>query len=287
MTLAKTLAALVFLGGLSTASVALAQSHDEEPLPARQRWTFAGPFGKFDPAQLQRGFKVYREVCSNCHQLHIPFRSLSQPGGPEFSEDQVKALAAEYKVKDVPNDAGDVLDRPGRPSDYIPAPFPNPEAAKAANGGAQPPEMSTLAKAREYERGFPTFVFDLFTQYQEEGPDYIVGILTGYEEAPKGFAIEPGVNYNRIMPGHKIAMPKPLSDGQVEYTDGTPATVLQYARDVTAFLMWASEPSLTERKRTGFSVMIFLIIFTGLLYYTKKKVWADVHGDAGQTSHAH
>jgi len=286
MKLANTLAALVFLGGVAIGQAAFAQSHEDEVTPARQKWTFAGPFGKFNEAQLQRGFKVYREVCSNCHQLHIPFRTLSQAGGPGFTDDQVKALAAEYKVKDVPNDAGDVLDRPARPSDYFPPPFPNDEAAKAANGGAHPPEMSLLAKARGYKRGFPTFIFDAFTQYQEQGPDYIVGILTGYEEAPKGFAIEPGVNYNKIMPGHKIAMPKPLSDGQVDYTDGTPTTVLQYSKDITAFLMWAAEPSLTERKRAGFSVMIFLIIFSGLLYYTKKKVWADVHGH-GPASHAH
>lgn len=277
MKIVKTLAALVLLGGVSFGSVAYAAEHEEEVQPDRQPWSFSGPFGKFDEAQLQRGFKVYREVCSNCHDLHIPFRQLSEEGGPGFTDDQVKALAAEYKVKAEPNEAGDVVDRPARPSDYFPPPFPNEEAAKAANGGAVPPEMSTLAKARTYERGFPTFVFDIFTQYQEQGPDYIVGILTGYTKPPAGFQIEPGVNYNRIMPGHKIAMPQPLTDGQVDYPDGTPTTVLQYARDVAAFLQWAAEPSQTQRKQTGFTVMVFLVIFSLLLYYTKKKIWASAH----------
>jgi len=268
------LAAAVLLSGASAAMAA--EGHDEVK-PARQPWSFAGPFGKFDQGQLQRGFKVYREVCANCHQLHIPFRVLADKDGPAFTEDQVKQLASEYKVKAEPDDAGEVKDRPARPSDFIPPPFPNEEAAKASNGGALPPEMSVLAKARTYVRGFPTFVFDILTQYQEQGPDYIVGVLTGYGEPPKGMTIEPGVHYNHMMPGNKIAMPQPISDGQVDYSDGTPTTVLQYARDVTAFLVWAAEPTLVERKRTGFTVMIFLVIFAGLLFYTKKKVWAPIH----------
>jgi ubiquinol-cytochrome c reductase cytochrome b/c1 subunit len=278
MTIAKHLAAFALVAGLSFGQSAFAaEGHAEQVKPDRQTWSFAGPFGKFDQAQLQRGFKVYREVCAACHDLHIPFRALAQPDGPGFSQDQVKALAAEYKVNAEPNEAGDVVERPARPSDYFPPPFPNDNAAKAANGGAHPPEMSLLAKARTYERGFPTFLFDIFTQYQEQGPDYLVGILTGYTDPPAGMQIEPGVHYNRIMPGHKIAMPNPLSDGQVEYTDGTPATVLQYAKDVTAFLQWAAEPTQTERKQTGFSVMVYLVILSLLLYYTKKKVWHAAH----------
>jgi len=279
MTIAKHLAAFAIVAGLSFGQSALAadEGHAEQVKPDRQSWSFSGPFGKFDQAQLQRGFKVYREVCSACHDLHIPFRALAEPDGPGFSEDQVKALAAEYKVNAEPNDAGDVVERPARPSDYFPPPFPNDNAAKAANGGAHPPEMSLLAKARTYERGFPTFLFDIFTQYQEQGPDYIVGILTGYTDPPAGFHIDAGVHYNRIMPGHKIAMPQPLQDGQVDYPDGTPTTILQYAKDVTAFLQWAAEPTQTQRKRTGFTVMIYLVILSLLLFYTKKKVWSAAH----------
>jgi cytochrome c1 len=247
-------------------------AHEEQPSPARQSWSFSGPFGTFDRAQIQRGFKVYKEVCSNCHELHIPIRTLGQPGGPEFSEDQVKTLAASYTVHDGPNLQGDMFDRPGRPSDYFPAPFPNPEAAAAALGAA-PPDMSLLAKARKYERGFPWFVFDALPipggMYQELGPDYIYAVLNGYtkDEDP---------NWNLYFPGHKIAMGKPISDGQVDYSDGTPTTVAQYAKDVTSFLYWAAEPSLETRKRVGLRVILFLILLSTLLYYTKKKIWSDV-----------
>jgi ubiquinol-cytochrome c reductase cytochrome b/c1 subunit len=251
----------------------------EHNAPPPQQWSFAGPFGKYDRGQLQRGFKIYREVCQNCHSLTmVPFRALGEPGGPEFSPAQVEAIAAEYKVKDAPNDQGDVNDRAARPADHFPAPFPNEQAARAANGGAYPPDMSVLAKARGYERGLPWFIFDIFTQYQEGGPDYIVAVLNGYEDAPKDFKLpSESSHYNKYFPGHAIGMPKPLSDGQVEYTDGTPATVAQYAKDVTAFLMWAAEPHLEARKRLGFQVIIFLLVLSGLLYFTKKKVWADVH----------
>jgi ubiquinol-cytochrome c reductase cytochrome b/c1 subunit len=168
--------------------------------------------------------------------------------------------------------------RPGKLADYFPPPFPNDQAARNANGGAVPPDMSVLAKARGFEVGFPWFIFNMFTQYQEQGPDYIHGILTGYEDPPPaGASVAPGKQYNKYFPGHAISMPKPLSDGQVEYTDGTPATVDQYAKDVSAFLMWAAEPKLDQRKRLGFQVFIFLIVLTGLLYFTKKKVWHDVH----------
>ncbi|MDB5594450.1 MAG: Cytochrome c1 [Hyphomicrobiales bacterium] len=243
------------------------------PKPERQAWTFAGPFGTYDRAQLQRGFQVYREVCSNCHSMQsVSIRNVGEPGGPEFSEAQVKALAADYKVKDGPNDAGEMFERPGRPSDRFPSPYPNPEAARATLG-AVPPDFSVLAKARSYSRGFPLFVIDALPipggAYQEHGVDYIYALLNGYSK-------NDDPNYNDYFPGHKIGMAKPLSDGQVEYTDGSPKTVQQYARDVAAFMMWAAEPKLEDRKRTGFRVMAFLLIFGGLLYYTKKKVWSAI-----------
>lgn len=250
--------------------------------PPRLSWTFSGPFGSFDRAQLQRGYKVYKEVCASCHSASLlRFRNLSQPGGPEFSEAQVKNLAATYKVKDGPNEQGEMFERDGRPADAFPAPFANDMAARAANGGALPPDMSVIAKARTYTRGFPRFIFDIFTQYQEQGPDYIAALLTGYvENPPAGVKLLPGQYYNTYMPGHLIAMPSPLNDGQVEYTKGAdgkpqaPETKAQYAKDVTAFLMWGAEPHLEARKRIGFQVMLVLLILSGLLYFAKKKIWS-------------
>jgi ubiquinol-cytochrome c reductase cytochrome b/c1 subunit len=260
--------------------------------PPSIRWSFNGPFGTFDQAQLQRGFKVYKEVCASCHGLSkIAFRNLSQPGGPEFSTAQVDALAATYQVKDGPNEAGDMFERPARAADRIPSPFANPEQAKAAMGGAYPPDLSLITKARTYERGFPLFLLDIITQYNP-GPDYVHGILRGYlpdGETPP-IEVEPGLNYNKYMPGNKIAMANPLADGVVTYDDGAPATAAQYAKDVTAFLTWTAEPRLEERKQMGFRVMAFLIVFAGLLYYTKKKIWSDVEGHQpkGQAAgHAH
>jgi ubiquinol-cytochrome c reductase cytochrome c1 subunit len=252
----------------------------EADAPPRQKWSFSGPFGIYDQAQLQRGFKIYKEVCSNCHSLKlIAFRNLADPGGPAFSEAQAASVAAGYQITDGPNDQGQMFQRPGRLADYFPPPFPNDNAARAALGGGLPPDMSVLAKARGYEWGFPWFIVDAFTMYQEDGPDYIHAILNGYTNPPAGFTLPPGGSYNKYFPGHSIAMPKPLSDGQVEYTDGTPTTVDQYGRDISAFLMWAAEPTLNARKRLGFQVMIFLIVFSGLLYFTKKKVWHAVLHD--------
>jgi ubiquinol-cytochrome c reductase cytochrome c1 subunit len=258
----------------------------ETPVPPRQKWSFQGPFGTFDRAQLQRGFKVYREVCASCHGLsYVAFRNLSEPGGPQFSEAQVKALAAEYKIQDGPNEAGDMFERAGRAADRFPSPFPNENAAAASNGGKAPPDLSLMAKARTYERGFPWFITDVFTQYSENGADYLVALLNGYEEPPAGFQVPQGGHYNHYFPGHIIAMPKPLSDGQVEYPKNeagqpqVPETVSQYAHDVTAFLTWTAEPHLEARKRLGFQVMLFLLVLSGLLYFTKKKVWARVGGE--------
>jgi len=262
------------LAGLAAIAPAGAQEH-ESPVPPRQKWSFAGPFGHYDRAQLQRGLQVYREVCAVCHGLKmIAFRNLEELG---YTEAQVKAIAGEYKIQDGPNDQGEMFERDGRPADYFPQPWPNENAARARYNGV-PPDFSVLAKARGYERGFPWFVFDIFTQFQEQGPDYIHALMTGYEdEAPAGFTLPAGNFYNNYFPGHALAMPPPLTDKRVEYTDGSPTTVEQYSKDVTAFMMWAAEPQLEARKRIGFQVMIFLLIFAGLLYFTKKKVWADAH----------
>ncbi len=267
----------ITLSAFAVALGARMASAQEQEIPPKQRWSFAGPFGLYDPQQLQRGFKVYREVCSSCHSLKLlAFRNLADPGGPGFTEPQAATIAATFQVTAGPNDQGEMFQRPGKLADYFPPPFPNDQAARNANGGALPPDMSVLAKARSVERGFPWFIFDAFTQYQEDGPDYIHAILNGYEDPPAGFTLPPGAQYNKYFSGHAIGMPKPLSDGQVEYTDGTPTTVDQYGRDIAAFLMWAAEPKLDERKRLGFQVFVFLIVLTGLLYFTKKKVWYDV-----------
>ncbi|WP_024576011.1 MULTISPECIES: cytochrome c1 [unclassified Afipia] len=266
---------MLLLGGANNAKA----EDGHGPTPPSAKWSFAGPFGKFDQGQLQRGLKIYKEVCASCHGLSfVAFRNLADPGGPGYSPAQAAAFAAEYKVKDGPDDKGDMFERPGRPADYFPSPFPNEQAARAANGGAYPPDLSLMAKARGYERGFPQFIFDAFAQFQEKGPNYIDALLQGYEEkAPAGFTLPEGSYYNKFFPGHSIKMPKPLSDGQVTFDDGSPATVQQYAKDISAFLMWTAEPHLEARKRLGLQVMIFLIVLSGLLYFTKKKVWADAH----------
>jgi ubiquinol-cytochrome c reductase cytochrome c1 subunit len=282
--LVASLLSLAVIGGLTTA-VAVAQ--EKKPAaetatptypikePREQSWTFAGPFGHYDKAQLQRGLKVYAEVCSACHSMNlVPFRTLGDLG---YSPAQVKTFAAKYETQDGPNPQGEMYTRKALPSDHFPAPFPNPEAAAAANNGAVPPDMSLLAKAREVERGFPRFVFDIFTQYQENGPDYIYSLLTGYEEPPAGFQLPPGSHYNPYFhAAPSFAMPKPLSDGQVTYDDGAPQTVDQYAKDVSSFLMWAAEPHLEDRKHMGFMVIIFLLIFTMLIYLTKRSIYSKV-----------
>jgi ubiquinol-cytochrome c reductase cytochrome c1 subunit len=269
---------LVAAGGVNAAEEAghnaAEPTHFPIHKPVQQDWSFAGPFGTYDRGQLQRGLKVYKEVCSACHSMSlVPFRTLEGLG---YSEAQVKAFAAEYTVQDGPNADGEMFERPGLPTDYFPSPFPNAIAAAAANGGAAPPDFSLIAKARGVERGFPTFVFDIFTGYAENGPDYIHALLTGYDEQPPaGMEIAEGTHYNPyFIAGKSLAMAKPLSDGQVTYDDGSPETVEQYARDVSAFLMWAAEPHLEERKKTGFRVIVFLILFGGLVYLTKRKVWA-------------
>lgn len=279
-------AAVIGLGALAGVGGALAAGGEgaqeggahHTPQPPMQKWSFWGPFGKFDPAQLQRGFKVYKEVCSSCHSLSlVSFRNLMEPGGLGFSEGQARAIAAEYEVQDGPNDEGEMFTRKARLSDAFPKAFPNEQAARAANGGAYPPDFSLLAKARTYERGFPWFLWDIVAQYQEQGPDYIHALLVGYEEPPAGATpAAANLHYNTYFPNHWIAMAKPIQDGQVEYTDGTPTTVDQYGKDVSAFMMWAAEPHLAARKATGFVVMIWLLVFGSLVYLVKRRIWAGV-----------
>ncbi|MCF3640710.1 cytochrome c1 [Rhizobium sp. TRM95111] len=287
----KLVASILSLAVVASLGVSIATAQDEPaagaaeaehatphyPLhkPKQQEWSFAGPFGKYDKGQLQRGLKVYTEVCSACHSMRlVSFRTLEGLG---YSEGQVKTFAANYEVEDGPNGDGEMFTRKAVPSDYFPSPYPNHEAAAAANNGAAPPDFSLIAKARGITRGFPQFVFDIFTQYQEGGPDYIYSLLTGYdEEKPAHVEVAEGTHYNPYFANAAaLAMAKPISDDQVTYDDGTPQTVDQYAHDVAAFLMWAAEPHLEDRKRTGFMVMVFLVIFTGLIYLTKKSVYAS------------
>jgi cytochrome c1 len=268
------IAAAALLGSASVSADAAEQTVHID----RQPWSFAGPFGTYDRAQLQRGYRVYKEVCAACHAMKlVAFRNLAQPGGPGFSEAQAKTVAAEFKINDGPNDKGEMFERPGRLSDYFPSPDPNEQAARARFNGAYPPDLSVMAKARGVESGVARGLLNIITQYQEGGPDYIYAYLTGYGKPPAGEELTPTQHWNLVFPGHKTQMPPPLTDGQVDYTDGTPATAAQYSRDVSAFLMWAAEPHLEARKRIGFQVMIFLIVLAGLGYYTKKKVWADLH----------
>ena len=223
----------------------------------KTNWSFKGIFGVFDRASLQRGYQVYQEVCSGCHSAqHLSYRNLSEKGGPEFSVEEAKAIAAQFEVEDGPNSDGEMFMRPGRLSDKFVKPYPNVEASTAANGGAYPPDMSVLAKARK------------------GGADYIYSLLLGYEEPPEGFEIEEGVYYNKYMSGNKIKMTAPLSDGLVEYSDGTQSTTAQMAKDITTFLVWTAEPHLESQHRMGFKVIIYLIILLTLVYMSKQKVWS-------------
>ena len=271
----RILALLLALSTLAAGAGAARAAEAEQP--PRNKWSFAGPLGLYDRAQLQRGLKIYREVCSVCHGLsYVSFRTLAEAGGPEFTPAQAAAIAAEYKIQDGPNDQGEMFERPGRLADKFPTPWKNEAEARVRYNGAVPPDLSVIAKARTYERGFPWFIVDIFTQFQEQGVDYLVALLHGYETEPQGFALPPGTQYNKYFPGHAIAMPKPLEDGRVEYSDGTPATLDNYSRDIAAFLMWTAEPHMEARKRIGFQVMLFLLVFAGLLYFVKKKVWSGV-----------
>jgi ubiquinol-cytochrome c reductase cytochrome c1 subunit len=243
-------------GALLLGLVGAAQAAEGPALP-HEKWSFDGVFGTYDRAALQRGFQVYQEVCSACHGLdHLYYRDLSALG---YSPEQIAAIASQKQVKDGPNDEGEMYDRPARASDKVVPPFPNEQAARAANNGAHPPDLSMVVKARE------------------GGPDYVYGILTGYKDPPSGFHLQDGMNYNEHFPGHQIAMPKPLNDGAVTYADNTQNTLPQEAHDVVTFLTWAAEPNLEQRHRTGVKTMLFLIVGTVVFYFFKRRVWADVH----------
>ena len=234
----------------------------EQAEPIKIDWSFKGLTGKFDRSSLQRGFQVYKEVCASCHSMqYLSYRNLGEPGGPEFSEAEVKAIAASFEVSDGPDAQGEMFTRPGRPSDKFVSPYPNVKAAAAANGGAYPPDMSVLVKARK------------------GGANYIYSVLVGYEDPPAGVTLDDGVYYNKYMIGNKIKMPNNLSDGLVEYADGTSATVNQMAKDVTTFLAWAAEPELEERHKTGIKVMIYLILLSILVYLSMKKIWSRIDSE--------
>ena len=247
----------IFFIAFVTAISNSAYSEEKKIEFIKNDWSFEGIFGTFDRSSLQRGYQVYQEVCSGCHSIqHLSYRNLSEKGGPEFSLDEAKAIAAQFEVTDGPNDEGEMFTRPRRLSDKFVNPFPNIQAATAANGGAYPPDMSVLVKARK------------------GGADYIYSLLLGYEEAPAEYELDDGVYYNKYIPGNKIMMSKPLSEGAVEYSDGTQATEAQMAKDVVTFLTWAAEPNLEARHKMGFKVFIFLIILLTLVYFSKQKVWS-------------
>ncbi len=224
-----------------------------------QDWSFKGITGKFDRASLQRGYQVYKEVCSGCHSMRLlSYRNLSEPGGPEFTLQEVKNIASNAEVTDGPDEQGEMFTRPGRPSDKFVSPYPNVQAATAANGGAYPPDMSVLVKSRK------------------GGADYIYSVLMGYTEPPAGMKLDDGVYYNKYMEGNKIKMSQPLLDDIVSYADGTKATEAQMAKDVTTFMTWAAEPHLEARHKLGLRVIIFLIILTVLVYFSMKRIWSRI-----------
>ena len=234
----------------------------EATKPLKVDWSFKGLTGKFDRASLQRGYQVYKEVCSSCHSMkYLSYRNLGEKGGPEFTLDEVKAIAASFEVQDGPDSQGEMFIRPGRPSDKFVSPYPNMNASMAANGGAYPPDMSVLVKARS------------------GGANYIYSVLMGYEEKPEGFIIDDGVYYNKYMSGNKIKMSKPLVEGIIEYTDGTLATEDQMAKDVTTFLTWAAEPELEARHKLGIKVLIYLILLSTLVYLIMKRIWSRIDSE--------
>jgi ubiquinol-cytochrome c reductase cytochrome c1 subunit len=277
--LGTVLAGLAVLAAGATS--AAAATHALEP--KNVHFSFEGPFGKFDRGALQRGYKVYQEVCAACHSMNLmSYRNLAQKGGPFFSakypnpneSPYAKALAAQVVVPDVDPDTGDATTRKATPADHFRSPFPNEIAARAANGGALPPDLSVIVKARE------------------GGPQYIYSILTGYETPPAGLTVGPGQYFNRYMPGDLggawsgpkdkvpyggfLAMPFQLTPGRVTFDDGSPSTTEQEAHDVVTFLAWASEPTTEERKQTGLAVMAYLLIFAGIMYASYRRIWRNV-----------
>lgn len=242
----------VFVLTTSLGSFAL----EEVPHPKKMPWPFDGAFGTVDREAAQRGFQVYKEVCSACHGLYnLSYRNLKSIG---FSDAEIREIAKGATIKDGPNDEGEMFDRPGLSSDKFARPYPNEQAARASNNGAYPPDLSLIIKSRH------------------DGANYLFSLLTGYEDPPKDFKMMPGLHYNKYFPGHQIAMPVPLSEGLVTYMDDTKATVEQMAHDVTVFLQWAAEPEMEHRKSMGLKVMVFLVIFTIFFYIVKRRIWADV-----------
>ncbi|UXN68479.1 cytochrome c1 [Devosia neptuniae] len=275
----KTIIAAVAIAAGMAAAPAFAAEGAAPPVP-KESWSFAGIFGTYDQNQLQRGFQVFREVCSNCHSARLlAFRNLSEEGGPGFTEGQVKALALEYDVADPTADGGT---RKAVAADRWPSPFATDQDARDANGGVVPPDFSVLAKARGIKDAFPWWITNYFTGYSEGGPDYIHALLNGYhDEAPEGFDLPEGKHYNDYFPGHSIGMGPPLQDDLVAYEaaegqEPVPMTVEQYSHDVAAFMMWLAEPGLVSRKETGFKVLLFLIAFAGLMWATKRKLWQGI-----------
>ena len=280
-------------------AVEAAAMHGEHEIE-RQSWPFGGFKGQFDKAQLQRGFQIYKEVCSACHGLkRLSFRNLSEPGGPEFPAEAVKALAVDWP-NPIPelNEAGEsavatkdkdgkpsgfkYVTRPPKASDPILGPYANEKVARAAQNGALPPDLSIIAKARGLHREanpvahWFLMLGDVVKGYQEGGPDYVYALLTGYGEPPAGTKVADGMYFNNAFPGHQLAMPPPLADGSITYQDGSKPELANYARDVAAFLAWAADPSLDQRKRIGWQVMLYLLITTVLLALAKKRIWAKI-----------
>ena len=254
----KNISKIIFISILLLTGTNQANSAEKVEL-LKTDWSFKGLLGKFDRGSLQRGYQVYTEVCSACHSMkYLSYRNLGEAGGPGFSKEQVKIIASQFEVTDGPNSDGDMFTRPARPSDKFVSPYPNDQAATAANGGAYPPDMSVLVKARS------------------GGADYIYSVLVGYEDPPAEISLDDGVYYNKYMAGNKIKMSNPLSDDLVEYSDGTQATTDQMARDVVTFLAWAAEPHMETRHKTGFRAIIYLFIITILVYFAMKKIWSRV-----------
>jgi ubiquinol-cytochrome c reductase cytochrome c1 subunit len=252
----RSFVAALLLGGLTAAPVAVPALAQEAPTPPHQEWSWTGPFGTFDLAAAQRGFQVYSEVCSTCHSMHeLHYRDLVGIG---LDTAQIKAIAAAVTVPLGVNDDGTPKEGPATPASAFRSPFPNEQAARAALNGALPPDLSEIVNAREGHA------------------DYVYGILTGFAEAPKGMKMQPGMNYNEYFPGHQIAMPQPLHDGQVTFADGSPNNIGAEAHDVVTFLAWAANPELVQRKQIGWRIVLFLVIMTGLTYAVKRKIWADV-----------
>ncbi|VBB68891.1 ubiquinol cytochrome C oxidoreductase, cytochrome C1 subunit [invertebrate metagenome] len=232
-------------------------SSEEKPLLAAQSWPWRGIFGSYDKDQLRRGFMVYSEVCANCHGLRlVAYRNLVDIG---FTDEEIKTIAAEKEVQDGPNEQGEMFTRFARPSDRFVSPYANDQAARVANNGALPPDLSLMAKARA------------------GGPDYLYSLLTGYEDPPSDVILTPGMNYNKAFPGQQIAMPQPLFEDMVTYDDGTSASLPQLAKDVTAFLNWTAEPELDARHALGLKTLAFLVFLTGLFYALKRQIWSGVH----------